>query len=114
MNNDWFDWRMPRGGVAWIAGMFMFAGLVLPILDGDSWFSRGVAPVFFPLGLGLWFKHAWARWITFAFFVLCACLVPIVMLLDGLSTRRVVQTILLIGSLVALWQWQVYPEDEAD
>ena len=66
--NRWLDWRPPRGGIAFLAGCFVFASSVFIFLGGDTWYTRWVIPCFLPIGVGLWLKHAWARWTSFVFF----------------------------------------------
>lgn len=108
--NGWFDWRPPRGGIAFIAGCFIFASIVFIVLGGDSWYTRYVIPCFLPIGIGLWLKHSWARWLSFGFFLLIGAALVMAATQKGVSVRLVVQALIVAGSLFALWEWDVYPE----
>jgi hypothetical protein len=105
------DWRPPQGGIAFLAVCFVLAALYSIVTGGNSWYMRIVGPLFLPLGVGLWFKHAWARWVTFAFFCFVAVLLMLLLYNDGISVRRLVEGLLIAGSIVALWEWRVYPPE---
>ncbi|MBN2022948.1 MAG: hypothetical protein JW809_09150 [Pirellulales bacterium] len=106
-----FDW-WPRGGIGLLAVCFIVASIGFLIMDGNTWYTRWVCPFFLPLGVGLLLRQSWARWVTFAFFVVIAVLVAVLMARDGLTLRSIVRVVIVASSLVALWRWNVYPEDE--
>ena len=112
--NDWFDWRPPRGGIALLAGCFVFGAIVFIFIDGGTPYTRYVCPFFLPIGIGLWLKHSWARWLTFAFFVAVGVLFVFLLFDDGFTVRRAIQGVVIASALAALWEWQVYPEDHED
>jgi len=107
---SYFDIRPPGGGIAWIAGCFIFASLWFIATGGDSPAMQRYAAAFLPVGIGLWLKHSWARWITFAFFSVVAVLYIVMVFDKGLTVRHAVKGLILAGSLFALWDWDVYPE----
>ncbi|BBO34489.1 hypothetical protein [Lacipirellula parvula] len=105
-----FDWRPPRGGVAWIAVLFFIGSLYYMIRGGDSVYTHYVCPFFLPISIGLWLKQSWARWIMFAFFVLVAVLFTISLFDQPISVRRVARGFIIAGVLLSLWEWKVYSE----
>jgi hypothetical protein len=109
----WLDYSFPRFDIAIMAGCFMLAG-VGSIFLGGSWYMSYVVPWLALVGLGLWLKHSWARWTAFAFFSLIAVLLVSLVFRDGITFRRVVQGLVIAGSLIALWEWNVYPESPSD
>ena len=112
--NDWLDWRPPRGGIAFLAGCFVFASIVFILVDGGTPYTRLAGPIFLPIGIGLWLKHSWARWTTFGFFVVVALALLTVLVQQGITGRRVIQGLVITGSLISLWEWKVYSEDHVD
>ena len=94
-----------------MAVMFIVASLFFICTGGDSWYTRWVCPLFLPIGIGLWLKHSWARWLTFAFFVAVATLFVLLLFNQAFAPRRAVQGLIIAGSLIALWEWRIYPED---
>ncbi len=110
----WFDWRRPRGGIAFMAGLFIFASILLIITGGDSWYTRWVCPFMLPIGIGLWLKHSWARWLTFAFYALLVPAWILVVVNRGISFKQALSGLTILVSLAALWQWDVYPEPEVE
>ncbi|TWT39433.1 hypothetical protein [Blastopirellula retiformator] len=108
--NDWLDYRYPRGGIAFTAGIFMLAGAVLFVV-GDTWFTKYVCPFFLPLGMGLWLKHAWARWTAFTLLAATSVLAVVVLLFD-FTTVRTLKLVTSLFMLYELWEWNVYPESE--
>lgn len=112
--NNWLDWRPPRGGIAFLAGCFIFASLVFLFIDGGTPYTRNVCPLFLPIGIGLWLKHTWARWLTFAFFIAVGAMLIVLLFNQGFTVRRAIQGFIIAGSLIALWEWNVYPEDDTD
>jgi hypothetical protein len=77
----------------------MLAGAFFAFAGGDSWYTRWVGPLFLPLGVGLWLKHSWARWLAFAFFVAVALILVILLFTDGFTLRRLVQGIIVAGAV---------------
>lgn len=108
----WFDIRPPRGGIAFLAFLFMVAGLFFLFVDGGSWYTRYVCPAFFPIGIGLWLKHSWARWIAFALFFLGALLMLFIMFRLGITMKSTLKLLMALGTLYSLWEWDVLPEGE--
>ncbi|WP_425397506.1 hypothetical protein [Aeoliella sp.] len=111
--NSWFDWRPPRGGIALLAGCFVIAAIIFIVAGGHSWYTRYFVPLFLPIGIGLWLKHSWARWITFTFFALVALIWLVSVFAGQFSMRRALQGLAIASSLLALWEWDVWPEDHA-
>jgi hypothetical protein len=111
--NRWLDYAPPRFDIAFLAGAFMLAGIA-SIFLGGSWYMTYVVPWLALVGLGLWLKHSWARWTAFTFFSLVGVLLVVSIFADGISVRRVFQGLVIAGSLIALWEWNVYPETPAD
>lgn len=109
--NKWFDWRPPRGEIAFLAACFVLASSYFIITGGDSWFTHWVCPFFLPIGIGLWLKRSWARWVTFAFFTFVLVLLVTLFYRQGFTVRRVFQGLLIAGTLISLWNWNVYSED---
>ncbi|MCC9605658.1 hypothetical protein LOC68_21840 [Blastopirellula sp. JC732] len=107
--NGWLDYRWPKSSVAFIAGIFMFAGAVLFFL-GDTWYTKYVCPFFFPIGVGLWLKHSWARWTAFVLIALTSALAVVVLVIGDFSASRAVRLLSAIWMLYALWEWDVYAE----
>lgn len=110
--NRWLDFRPPGGGVAYLAAIFILAGTVFAINDGNSWQTRYAYPFLLPIGIGLWLKHSWARWTGFIFLA--------VMTGDGLpifgdvpiSGKSVFKLVAYVATLRILWKWDVYPAPE--
>ncbi len=107
---SWLDWRWPRGGIAFISITFILGGLGFLITGGFSWYTRWVCPWFLAVGAGLWLKHSWARWTTFAFLAIIACVQVEILFVEKLTLRNVATLLVVGGSLLSLWQWDVYPE----
>ena len=97
-----------------MAGCFIFASIVFIVLGGDSLYTRYVIPCFLPIGIGLWLKHSWARWLSFVFFLLIGTVLVIAATQKGLSVRLLAQALMVAGSLFALWEWDVYPVSRRD
>lgn len=110
--NPWFDYRRPRGGVALVSVLFMLAGAAL-FLVGDTWFTRYVCPFFFPLGVGLWLKHSWARWIAFSLIGLSLALGLLLCFTEAFTYKLIFKMVATASTLYVLWDWEVYPEGEA-
>lgn len=106
-----FDWRPPRGGVAWIAGIFFVGSIYFMIRGGDSVYTHYVCPFFLPISIGLWLKQSWARWVMFAFFAFTAVLFTISLFEQPISMRRVGRGFIIAGCLFTLWEWKVFPEE---
>lgn len=109
--NDWLDYRYPRGGVAFIAGLYMLVGGIF-VFYADNWILRGACMVAFPVGVGLWLKHSWARWTMFTLLAVTFPLGVLFFFLDGFSIRLVARMITSAWMMYALWEWDVYPESE--
>ncbi|MGB7344586.1 MAG: hypothetical protein WBD20_10255 [Pirellulaceae bacterium] len=107
--NRWFDLRPPGGGIAFLAGLCIFAGAVFAITGGDSWYTRFVCPMFLPLGIGLWLKHSWARWIAFLLFSLMAVLCLLMFFNAGVSVKSILRFVVVLATVYSLWDWDVYP-----
>lgn len=107
--NSWFDWRPPRGGIAFLAGCFMIAAIIFIVAGGHSWYTRYFVPLFLPIGIGLWLKHSWARWVTFTFFALVALGWLAIVFSGKFSIRSALQGLAIASSLLALWEWDVWP-----
>ena len=112
VTNDRFDLSPPRGGIALMAGCFLFASTFFLIDGGDTWVTRWVCPAFLPVAIGLWLKHSWARWVIFSFFLLVAVLIPVALIIRGFTWGLLVSGLVVAGSLHSLWEWKVYPEDD--
>ena len=112
--NSWFDWRPPRGDIAFLAGCLVFASVFFIISGGGSWYTRWVCPFFLPIGIGLWLKHSWARWLTIVLLLAVAVILVMALLSQGFTARRVLQGLIIAVSLMTLWEWKVYPDDQDD
>ncbi|PHQ33064.1 hypothetical protein [Rhodopirellula bahusiensis] len=112
--NRWLDVRPPGGGIAFLAGLCIFAGAVFAIAGGDSWYTRYVCPLFLPLGIGLWLKHSWARWVAFALFSLMAVLSLLVFVDLGVTVKSVLRFVIVLATVYSLWDWDVYPTSDDD
>jgi hypothetical protein len=107
--SNWFDISRPRGGIAFMAGCFIVASVYF-LFFGDTWYTRYVCPWFLLIGIGLWLKHQWARWMAFAFFVFAGVLLVQLTINDGFELRRLAKGLVIAGSLLMLWEWNVYPD----
>lgn len=106
------DFRPPGGGIAFLAGLCIFAGAVFAITGGDSWYTRFVCPLFLPLGIGRWLKHSWARWIAFALFSLLAVASMLMIYNAGVSVKSVLRFVVVLATVYSLWDWDVYPSTD--
>lgn len=108
------DWRTPPAGIAIIAACFILAATYFIITGGDSWYTTYVCPWFLPVGIGLWLKHQWARWVAFTFFCLVSLGLIVSLFQHGFSIKGVLRCIVVTGSLLPLWEWEVSPTDNSE
>lgn len=111
----WFDVRPPGGGLAFYVGFMVVIAtclLVASILGKfDDPFMEWVATGMFVVGVGLWLKHSWARWVAFTFFSLVALLSVIYLVNHGISVKGVIRLLIVLSTLHALWVWDVWPAE---
>lgn len=112
--NSWFDLRPPGGGIAFLAALCILAGAFFAITGGDSWYTRFVCPLFLPLGIGLWLKYSWARWIAFIVFVLLSAISLLMLMNVGISVKSVLRSVMVLATVYSLWEWDVYPSPNDD
>lgn len=115
MRRGWFDVRPPGGGLAFYVGFMIIISAVLiffsitgelndPIME---WIATGM----FVVGVGLWLKHSWARWVAFTFFSLVTVGTLLYLFNNGISTRGVIRLVIVLSTLHALWKWDVWPPE---
>lgn len=109
----WFDVRPPRGGVAFYAGCLIFFPIMVLVLSDDVTL-RYISSFMLAVGVGLWLKHSWARWVAFTFFSAVLVLLSVRLALGEFTTRNFVKLMVLMSTLYMLWEWDVWPADASD
>lgn len=105
--NSWFDWRRPGGGITFLAACFILGGSFLTAFGEDVSRIRWYGPVLVVLGTGLWLKHSWARWLSFALMIVIAIGAIGLAVRDGVDFRRGIQLAAIASMLYSLWDWDV-------
>jgi hypothetical protein len=105
----WFDVRPPRGGVAFYAGCLIIIAVLLLTSWPDDFICLVICPILLTLGIGLWLKHSWARWVTFSFFSLVTLALVARMVTGDVSFRHVARLLVVMSSVYTMWRWDVWP-----
>lgn len=109
----WFDLRPPGGGVAFYAGCLIVFPLLLLAFTDDV-VARTIASLMLALGVGLWLKHSWARWVAFAFFSMAVVLLGIRMAIGDFTPRNLIKLMVAMSTIYMLWEWDVWPADASE
>lgn len=118
MRRGWFDVRPPGGGIAFYVGFMIVIAAAMMVLgitgELDDPVLEWVASGMFVVGVGLWLKHSWARWVAFTFFSLVTIGTVVHLFNHGISPRSIIRLLIVLSTLYALWEWDVWPPEPYD
>lgn len=109
MNDRVLDFRWPRNNIWLISILYILAGAYfLPY--GETTTERLIGLVMLPIGIGLWLKFQWARWMAIGFILVTLMLMAFVTIMKGLTWKSALRALMQVSFLHSLWEWKVYPD----
>jgi hypothetical protein len=111
-----FRWNFPKGGVGWLAGFYMLVGIVsiYAYLTGPESLYTKIGIAFLIVGIGLWQRADWARWLAFGFNIFGLIVLTFSLYLAPekfLTVRNGFKFLMVAGMLAILWEWDVEGEE---